>query len=76
MIAGAGVGVQCGWKQEQEIVFDAALMLFAPCAVRRWTLEQIVDTYAIARSECIGCLTRLESGASSSSCRVTGSAHR
>ncbi|HEX9302512.1 MAG TPA: helix-turn-helix transcriptional regulator [Casimicrobiaceae bacterium] len=47
-------------EQEQEIVSDPALMLVALCAVGHWTLEQIVDTYDIPRSECIRCLARLD----------------
>jgi Cro/C1-type helix-turn-helix DNA-binding protein len=47
-------------EQEEEIVSDPTLMLVALCAVGHWTLQQIVDTYDIARAECIRCLARLD----------------
>jgi hypothetical protein len=46
--------------QEEEIVSDPKLMLIALCAVGNWTFEQILDTYAIPRAECIRHLTRLD----------------
>ena len=47
-------------QQEEEIVSDPRLMLIALCAVGNWTLQQIVDTYDISRTECIRYLTRLD----------------
>jgi transcriptional regulator with XRE-family HTH domain len=47
-------------EQEQEIVSDPKLMLVALCAVGNWTLDEIVDTYDIARAECVRCLARLD----------------
>jgi transcriptional regulator with XRE-family HTH domain len=47
-------------RQEEEIVSDPKLMLVALCAVGNWTFEQIVDTYAIPRAECIRYLARLD----------------
>ena len=47
-------------QQEEEIVSDPKLMLVAFCAVGHWTLQQIVDTYDISRTECIRYLTRLD----------------
>ena len=47
-------------EQEEEIVSDPKLMLVAFCAVGHWTLQQIVDTYDISRTECIRYLTRLD----------------
>jgi transcriptional regulator with XRE-family HTH domain len=47
-------------EQEQEIVSNPKLCLVALCAVGNWTLEQIVDLYAISRVECIGYLAHLD----------------
>jgi transcriptional regulator with XRE-family HTH domain len=47
-------------EQEREIVSDPKLMLIALCAVGKWTFEQIVDTYALSRTECVRYLTRLD----------------
>jgi hypothetical protein len=47
-------------EQEREIVSDPKLMLIALCAVGNWTLDDIVDTYDIPRTECIRCLARLD----------------
>jgi len=47
-------------EQEKELVSDPTLMLVALCAVGNWTFEQIVDTYAIPRAECIRYLTSLD----------------
>jgi transcriptional regulator with XRE-family HTH domain len=47
-------------EQERELVSDPKLMLVALCAVGNWTFEQIVHTYAIARTECIRYLARLD----------------
>ena len=47
-------------EQEAEIVSDPKLMLVALCAVGHWTLQEIVDTYDISRTECVRCLTRLD----------------
>jgi hypothetical protein len=47
-------------EQERELVSDAKLMLVALCAVGNWTFEQIIDTYAIPRAECIRYLARLD----------------
>jgi hypothetical protein len=55
----AGVA-QLSLEQERELVSDPRLMLVALCAVGNWTFEQIVDTYAIPRAECIRCLSRLD----------------
>jgi transcriptional regulator with XRE-family HTH domain len=47
-------------EQERALVSDPKLMLVALCAVGNWTFEQIVDTYAIPRAECVRCLTHLD----------------
>ena len=46
--------------QEQDIISDPKLFLVALCAVGNWTLDQIVDTYAISRTECVGYLAHLD----------------
>ena len=46
--------------QERELVSDPRLMLVALCAVGNWTFEQIVDTYAITRTDCLRHLARLD----------------
>lgn len=47
-------------KQEQEIVDDPRLMLVACAALSYWTLEHIVERYALTRAECIELLARLD----------------
>ena len=47
-------------EQERALVSDPKLMLVALCAVGNWTFEQIVDTYAIPRAECIRYLAHLD----------------
>ena len=47
-------------EQEQEIISEPKLFLVALCAVGNWTLDQIADTYAISRTECVGYLARLD----------------
>jgi len=51
---------QLSIEQERELVSDPLLMLVALCAVGNWTFEQIVDTYAISRTDCLRCLARLD----------------
>ena len=47
-------------EQERELVSDPKLMLVALCAVGNWTFEQIVETYALPRAECVRYLARLD----------------
>jgi DNA-binding Xre family transcriptional regulator len=47
-------------EQEREIVSDPKLMLVAVHALNHWTLEEIVDHYAISKTECIRLLARLD----------------
>src|SRR5437773_3047393 len=47
-------------EQEREIVADPKLMLVAVHALNHWTLEEIVDRYAISKTECIRLLARLD----------------
>jgi transcriptional regulator with XRE-family HTH domain len=47
-------------EQEKELVSDAKLLLVAVHALNHWSLEQIVDTYAFSKPECIRLLARLD----------------
>lgn len=47
-------------EQEKEIVRDTKLLLVAVCVLNQLTLEQIVTTYDLAKSECIQLLLKLE----------------
>lgn len=47
-------------QQEREIVGDPKLMLVAVHALNHWTLEEIVERYNIAKTECIRLLARLD----------------
>jgi hypothetical protein len=47
-------------EQEKEIVGNPRLFLVAVCALNHLTLDQIVDTYDLTRSECIQLLIRLD----------------
>jgi transcriptional regulator with XRE-family HTH domain len=47
-------------QQEAEIAADPKLMLVAVNALNHWTLDEIVDRYAISKIECIGLLARLD----------------
>jgi len=46
--------------QEKEIVHDPRLLLVAVCVLNQLSLEQIVDTYSISKSECIQLLLKLD----------------
>lgn len=47
-------------QQEKEIVRDRKLLLVAVCALNQLTLEQIVDTYTLSKTECIQLLLKLD----------------
>ena len=47
-------------EQEKEIVRDRKLFLVAVCALNQLTLEQIVDTYTVSKTECIQLLLKLD----------------
>ncbi len=47
-------------EQERAIMADRKLLLVAICALSHLTLEQIVETYAISKTECIGLLLKLD----------------
>ncbi|MDC6169209.1 helix-turn-helix domain-containing protein [Paucibacter sp. XJ19-41] len=46
--------------QERALVADAKLLMVATCCLGHWTLEQIIETYAISEAECIGSLLKLD----------------
>jgi transcriptional regulator with XRE-family HTH domain len=47
-------------EQEAELVSDHKLLLVAVCALNHWTLQDIVQVYALRESECVLRLTRLD----------------
>jgi hypothetical protein len=47
-------------EQEIEIVRDPKLLLVAVCVLNQLSLEQIVDTYSISKTECIQLLLKLD----------------
>ena len=47
-------------EQEKEIVRDRKLFLVAVCVLNQLTLEQIVDTYTVSKTECIQLLLKLD----------------
>ncbi len=47
-------------EQEREVVGNAKLFLVAVCALNHMTLEQILATYDIPKSECIQLLLKLD----------------
>jgi transcriptional regulator with XRE-family HTH domain len=47
-------------EQERAVVADPKLLLTAICTQSQWTLEQIVDTYAISKPQAVGCLLALD----------------
>lgn len=47
-------------EQERAIVRDPKLLLTAICALSQWTLEQIVEVYAISKPQAVGCLLALD----------------
>ena len=47
-------------EQERAVVRDPKLLLIAICALSQWTLEQIVDVYALSRPQAVACLLALD----------------
>ncbi|HIQ54242.1 MAG TPA: XRE family transcriptional regulator, partial [Pseudomonas pachastrellae] len=47
-------------EQEQELVGDDRLLLVAICALNRWSLAQILETYQLSEAEAVGRLARLD----------------
>ena len=48
------------WDQEKELVSDPKLLLVAVHALNNWTIDEIVETYALSKAECIRQLARLD----------------
>ncbi len=47
-------------EQERAVVRDPKLLLTAICALSQWTLEQIVEVYAISKPQAVACLLALD----------------
>jgi DNA-binding Xre family transcriptional regulator len=47
-------------EQEKELVSDPKLLLVAVHALNQWTFEQLVETYALSKTELIRLLARLD----------------
>lgn len=47
-------------EQERAVVADPKLLLTAICALSQWTLEQMVQTYALSRPQAVACLLALD----------------
>ena len=46
--------------QEKSLMANPRLLLVAICCLGHWSLEQVVETYALTQAECIGCLAELD----------------
>jgi transcriptional regulator with XRE-family HTH domain len=57
---GNPVRQQMTLEQERAIVADPKLLLMAICTLSQWTLEQVVDTYAISKPQGVACLLALD----------------
>lgn len=51
---------ELSWQQEEELVADERLFLTAVCALNQMSLDDIVGTFSLERSECLALLLRLE----------------
>lgn len=47
-------------QQEKSLMANPRLLLVAICCLGHWTLEQVIETYALSEPECIGCLAELD----------------
>jgi transcriptional regulator with XRE-family HTH domain len=47
-------------EQEQAVVRDPKLLLTAICVLSQWTLEQIVEVYALSKPQAVACLMALD----------------
>jgi DNA-binding Xre family transcriptional regulator len=47
-------------EQENELVSDAALLLVAVHALNHWSVEELLEVYALTRAQCIKLLVRLD----------------
>ena len=46
--------------QEKALIAKPKLLLVAICCMGHWTMEQVIETYAISEPECIGFLAELD----------------
>ena len=46
--------------QEKALIARPRLLLVAICCLGHWSLEQVIETYAISEAECIGFLAELD----------------
>jgi DNA-binding Xre family transcriptional regulator len=46
--------------QEKSLIANARLLLVAICCLGHWSLDQIVETYNLSETECIGCMAELD----------------
>ena len=51
---------QLSLEHERELVSDTALCLVAYCVVNNWTMQEIIEKYALEETECIRCLAQLD----------------
>jgi DNA-binding Xre family transcriptional regulator len=56
----SGIPERLSEDQERELVSDPRLLLVAVHALNHWPLDEIVETYALQRTECIRLLARLD----------------
>jgi DNA-binding Xre family transcriptional regulator len=47
-------------QQEKSLMANPRLLLVAICCLGNWSLEQVIETYAISQTECIGLLVELD----------------
>jgi len=46
--------------QERQLILDPKRLLVAACVLNRWSLEEILETYSLSRTECIRHLAALD----------------
>lgn len=51
---------QLSAEQEQEITTDITLLLICVCVLNKWTMQEIMDFYQMAATECIQKLAKLD----------------
>jgi len=51
---------QLSIAHERELVSDAALCLVAYCVVNNWTMQEIMETYALNETDCVRCFAQLD----------------
>jgi DNA-binding Xre family transcriptional regulator len=46
--------------QEKSLMANPRLLLVATCCLGHWSIEQVLETYALTEAECVGCLAELD----------------